>query len=331
MYPKKDNTLSLLGGAVLGAAAMYLLDPDAGERRRRELAERTGDAGTRAGEALGPMWERVSDTARNFGSSLATGASAFGHSAMSKFDDLRSSASDTAGRIGGAAGEHASSLGDQLSEHASNLRGRASDLGSSLADSFRHYGRRARKAAASAAPAGWFEEEESHVGRYVGAGLGTLVLGAAAMYFLDPQRGRSRRALAVDQATSICRRTGRAAWQMGKDLRNRAGGYAHEASGYARGYFETEDAVSAEQLLHRIRAEMGHVVSHAGAIQVMTDNHGRVTLHGKVLASEADRLISTVKGVSGVNELINLLSVKETEQQMHEADAGATGQPTPQM
>src|SRR4051794_37340430 len=98
MYPKTDNTLSLLGGAVLGAAAMYLLDPDAGERRRRELAERTGDATSRAGEAFGPMWERVSDTARNFGSSLATGASAFGHGAVSKFDDLRGSASDAAGR-----------------------------------------------------------------------------------------------------------------------------------------------------------------------------------------------------------------------------------------
>jgi gas vesicle protein len=327
MYPKKDNTLSLLGGAVLGAAAMYLLDPDAGERRRRELAERTGDATSRAGEALGPVWERVSDTARNFGSSLATGASAFGQSAMSKVDDLRSSASDAASRMGDRASDQASNLRDQLSGHAGHLRDRASDLGSSLADSFRHYGRRARSAAASAAPSGWFEEEESHVGAYIGAGLGTLVLGAAAMYFLDPTRGRARRNRAMDQATSICRRTGQTAWQMGKDLRNRAGGYAHET----RSYFEPEDAVSADRLLNRIRSEMGHVVSHAGAIQVMTDNHGRVTLHGKVLASEADRLISTVKGVGGVTEVINLLSVKETEQQMHEAEAGATGQPAPQM
>jgi osmotically-inducible protein OsmY len=67
---------------------------------------------------------------------------------------------------------------------------------------------------------------------------------------------------------------------------------------------------------------MGHVCSHAGDIQVMTDNHGRVTLHGKILASEADRLLSTIKGIGGVNEVINLLSVKETEQQMCE-DAGA--------
>jgi hypothetical protein len=103
-------------------------------------------------------------------------------------------------------------------------------------------------------------------------------------------------------------------------MRNRATGAAHTA----RGWVESEDAVSAEQLLQRIRADIGHVVSHASAIQVMTDNHGRVTLHGKVLASEADKLLATVKGVGGVNEVINLLSVKETEQQMHDADTTTT-------
>ena len=41
-----------------------------------------------------------------------------------------------------------------------------------------------------------------------------------------------------------------------------------------------------------------------------------------MLASEADKLLATVKGVTGVNEVINLLSVKETEQQMHEQDTG---------
>jgi gas vesicle protein len=313
MYPKKDNAFSLLGGAILGAAAMYLLDPDAGERRRRELAERSGDAASHAGEALGPMWDRVSDTARTFGSSIATGASAFGSTAAERFADARSRASSAA-----------SDAADKLTEHASSLGERASDVGSSLADSFRHFGRHARDAAA--APAGWFHhEEESHVGRYAATGLGTLVLGAAAMYLLDPQRGRSRRARILDQASSIVRQTGRSACQLGKDLRNRGMGYAHEA----KGYFEPEDAVSAERLLQRIRSEIGHVTAHSGAIQVMTDNQGRVTLHGKVLASEADRLLSTVKGVSGVNEVINLLSVKETEQQMSEAMGG--GQPATQL
>ena len=52
-----------------------------------------------------------------------------------------------------------------------------------------------------------------------------------------------------------------AARQLGKDLRNRTTGYAHEARSWAslRG-----EAVSAEQLLQRVRSDMGHVVTHAG-------------------------------------------------------------------
>jgi osmotically-inducible protein OsmY len=297
MYPKKDNTLSLLGGAVLGAVAMYLLDPEAGERRRREIAETTGDAAGRVGDTLSPVWDRVADTAKTFGAGVAGGAAALGHGISEKYEDVRDSR--TTRRLGR----------------------NVSDFGESVADKFRYAGRGARSMAA--APASWFreEEEESHAGAYAATGIGTLLLGAAAMYLLDPQRGAGRRSRVVDQATSVVNRTGRTFRRVGTDLRNRATGAAHQA----RSYVETEDAVSAEQLLQRVRSEMGHVVSHAGAIQVMTDNHGRVTLHGKVLASEADKLLSTVKGVGGVNEVINLLSVKDTEQQMGEGQAGAAG------
>ena len=283
MYPKTDNTLSLLAGAALGAAAMYLLDPEAGERRRRVIAERTGDAAHRAGEALGPVWDRVSDTARNLSAGAAAGAASLGHSVADTASEKYAEARD--------AGSHS-----------------AHHIGDLIADKLH----RARKQVRQA----FHRDEPSHAGAYAATGVGTLVLGAAAMYLLDPQRGRERRAHLMDQATSVVRRTGRACQRIGRDLGNRAKGYAHEA----RGMFETEDAVSAEQLLQRIRSEMGHVVSHPGAIQVMTDNQGRVTLHGKVLASEADKLCSTIKGVGGVNEVVNLLSVKTTEQEMHESD-----------
>jgi gas vesicle protein len=294
MSPKKDNTLALIGGAVLGAAAMYLLDPESGERRRREVAERTGDAAGRAGDAVAPLWERVADTAKSFGSSVATGAGAFGHNFLEKLEEARDS-----GR-----------------RSASHLADHASEFGEAVADKMRDAGKHARRAAHK--PIDWFrpEPEPSHAGAYAAGGVGALLIGAAAMYLLDPQRGRARRARVVEQATSVVNRTGRTCSAVGRDLRNRATGAAHRA----RSLVETEDAVSAEQLLQRIRSEMGHVVSHAAAIQVMTDNHGRVTLHGKVLASEADTLLATVKGVGGVNEVINLLSVKETEQQMQDAD-----------
>jgi hypothetical protein len=307
MYPRTDNTLSLLGGAALGAVAMYLLDPEAGERRRREIAERTGEAAPRAGEALGPVWERVNETARNVSAGVAGAAGTagtFGHGIADKISETFAGARDTGSRT-------AHDMGEQVSH-----------LGEAISGTFRSARKQARKAAS--APAEWFgHEEPSHAGAYAATGVGTLLLGAGLMYLLDPQRGRERRARVMDQATGIINRTSRTCRQMGRDLRNRAKGYAHEA----RGMFETEDAVSAEQLLQRIRSEIGHVCSHAGAIQVMTDNHGRVTLHGKVLASEADKVLATIKGVAGVSEVINLLSVKDTEQQMQQADTTAGAVP----
>jgi len=306
MYPRKDNTLSLLGGAVLGAAAMYLLDPEAGQRRRRQIAEASGDAARATGETLSPLWDRVADAAKTAGLGIASGAAALGHGASEKYEDVRDS----------RAVRH---FGDNVS-----------GFGHGIADRFRRASREARRAASSAAaaPGQWFHrEEESHAGAYAATGLGTLIAGAGLMFFLDPQRGAHRRRLAVDKATSIVNRTGRTFCQVGRDIRNRATGYAHQA----RSMVEMEDAVSAEQLLQRVRSEMGHVVSHASAIQVMTDNHGRVTLHGKVLASEADKLAATVKGVAGVNEVINLLAVKNTEQEMLDQSATTGSQAVPQM
>ena len=313
MYPKKDNTLAILGGAALGAVAMYLLDPETGEQRRRDLAEKTGDATHRAGETLEPLWERVSDSARSYGSTLAAGASTWGHSALEKLGELRDGTSHAAHSAGHAASHAASNAGEHASDFASNL-----------GDSLKRAGQRARDAART--PAQWFHPEpESHAGAYAATGIGAVLLGAAAMYAFDPERGQARRNKIAEQLTSVVRRTGRRARQVGKDVRNRTAGYAHEA----RGAFHAEDAVSADKLLQTIRSEIGHVVSRAGEIQVMTDNHGRVTLHGKVLASEVDKLMSTVNGISGVNEVTNLLSVKDSEQQMTENTGGSTSSTNP--
>lgn len=55
-----------------------------------------------------------------------------------------------------------------------------------------------------------------------------LGLGAAAMYLLDPQGGRRRRAMIRDKATSANRRTQRAIRGRAKDISNRAKGLLHE-------------------------------------------------------------------------------------------------------
>jgi hypothetical protein len=54
-------------------------------------------------------------------------------------------------------------------------------------------------------------------------------LGAAVMYFLDPQGGRRRRALVRDKAVSYAGHAGEYAERTARDLGNRATGLAHEA------------------------------------------------------------------------------------------------------
>jgi hypothetical protein len=56
-----------------------------------------------------------------------------------------------------------------------------------------------------------------------------MAAGAALMYFLDPDRGRRRRALLRDQAVGLSNDLGDAATGTARDLRNRAQGLVAEA------------------------------------------------------------------------------------------------------
>ena len=58
------------------------------------------------------------------------------------------------------------------------------------------------------------------------AGLG---VGAVLMYFMDPDRGRSRRALARDKAVGLANDISDSAQKTATDLSNRASGMMHEA------------------------------------------------------------------------------------------------------
>ncbi len=67
-----------------------------------------------------------------------------------------------------------------------------------------------------------------------------------------------------------------------------------------------EDAV----LVARVRAQIGHVVSQAGAVDV-TAHQGRVTLSGSIAAHEVEKLLSAVASVAGVTAVINRLEGKQ--------------------
>jgi uncharacterized membrane protein len=130
-----------------------------------------------------------------------------------------------------------------------------------------------------------------------------MVVGAGAMYLLDPDRGARRRSLLRDQGVHVGHRLGDGIAATARDARNRTVGAAVELRSRFR-HDQPEDEV----LHDRVRSAIGRVVSHPGAITV-TVSEGRVTLSGHVLADEVDDLTDRVEHVRGVNEVRNELGI----------------------
>ncbi|HYN13532.1 MAG TPA: SRPBCC family protein [Burkholderiales bacterium] len=118
-------------------------------------------------------------------------------------------------------------------------------------------------------------------------------LGALAMYFLDGQSGRRRRARTRDQL-------------------------AHVAS--ARRLFQRED-VSDEVLVERVRAALGRVVSQPHAIEVAASS-GHVRLDGPILSHEVRALIRAVRRVAGVRSLDDRLTVYSDPEHLSSLQGG---------
>lgn len=136
------------------------------------------------------------------------------------------------------------------------------------------------------------------------AGLG---IGAAVMYLLDPDRGTRRRHIAADRARRAARLGGRETREAVENAKNHVIGKATEARNRM-----TEETVDDGQLVERVRAELGHHVEHARAIEVVAEN-GTVTLTGAVAPDEVGKAASTVAGVRGVQRVQNQLVARPTE------------------
>lgn len=135
------------------------------------------------------------------------------------------------------------------------------------------------------------------------AGIG---IGAALMYFLDPARGARRRHLVGDKALRAGRVAQREAADLADDARNRARGLVSETRGRLQ-----DETLTDDQLVARVRAELGHHVEHARAIEVVADaDSGTVTLRGPVLAQELPKIVATVGAVRGVSRVENQLDVQ---------------------
>lgn len=128
-------------------------------------------------------------------------------------------------------------------------------------------------------------------------------LGAAMMFLLDPNRGRRRRALVRDKLIRSANVTTDALQGVSRDL-------GHRASGAVASWrSQADEPVDDQVLVERVRAQMGHVVSQPGQIEVRAQN-GCVVLAGEIPVHELRGLLRAVKRVHGVREVTNVLTVR---------------------
>lgn len=145
-------------------------------------------------------------------------------------------------------------------------------------------------------------------------GIAAVAAGAAAMYYLDPDQGRRRRALVRDKVTSTTHDTADAARAQTRRVGNRLSGWY--AAGRAR--LGSATTPTPEQLQHRVRACLGRVCSHPKAVHVNAVDGGDVRLTGNILSHEVDRVIKEVERVKGVQRVHNDLMIHEQAGQIPE-------------
>jgi len=131
-----------------------------------------------------------------------------------------------------------------------------------------------------------------------------LVSGAAAMYFLDPEQGRRRRAQVRDQVVAA---GGDAYGFVGANAK-RAADQTLGALASARRFVWPFGAPTDAKLKQRIRAQLGRLVSHPRAVDVDVAA-GCVRMRGKVLRHELATLMTGLWAVNGVQRIINELAV----------------------
>lgn len=131
--------------------------------------------------------------------------------------------------------------------------------------------------------------------------VGALAAGAIATFFLDPEQGKRRRAIARDKLSSGLRQAAESSQALAEDLRNRSGGLAARARARLQ-----PRPVSDDKLAERVRSRVGRFVSHPGSIDVQVVQ-GEAIISGPVLEAEAGSLLSAVRRTPGVQNVVDRL------------------------
>jgi hypothetical protein len=132
--------------------------------------------------------------------------------------------------------------------------------------------------------------------------LASAGFGAGAMYLLDPSHGRRRRARLSEAATHAAHRGRAIVGMTARDVQHRLSGLTARTLDRVI----EEPAPSDDVLAERVRARVGRLVSHPGAIDVSASSGG-ITLSGPVFEAEVNQLLKGVGDVAGVLEIENRL------------------------
>lgn len=138
--------------------------------------------------------------------------------------------------------------------------------------------------------------------------IGATATAAAMMFFLDPKRGRRRRALVRDKTFHFTRDAGTSLGRASRDLGNRTRGVAATTWSCVRPHASPDDDVLAE----RVRSKLGRVVSHPRAIEVSVRD-GIVALRGDIVQSEVPHVMRRIYSVPDVKDVRNEMRTHRNE------------------
>ena len=141
-------------------------------------------------------------------------------------------------------------------------------------------------------------------------------IGAALTYFLDPNNGRRRRAMARDRILAFFRRTGQRGEQLARGAAAEAYGVTQKVTHMKEEPKPSPDDVT---LTRKVETEIFRDADvPKGQINVNVEE-GKVVLRGEAPNAEMiDELVAKARKVQGVQGVENLLHLPGEPAQMHD-------------